>query len=178
METFEPIAHENGKRRKRLKAWKPKRWRPEYERIVALSCLGWSNKMIAAELGFSKEHISVILNLDESETVRVMVLSRMREKTVESLPEKLEKIAQKTVERLETAMNDDELFEKSPFALIDRGMDVLKGLNHLRGGGNGSSSGLTVNVGAGGQAMVLSGQQADSLTEALNKANEVRMLHK
>lgn len=174
---FTPVAHENGKRRTRLKSWKPKKWRPEYERIVALSCLGWSNKMIAENLDYTKEHVSTILNLEEAETIRMMVLEKMREKTVASIPERLEKIANKTVERLEAAMNDDDLFEKSPFALIDRGMDVLKGLNHLRGGGNGSNSGLTVNVGAGGQAMVISTGQADALAEALNKANEVKQLH-
>ena len=179
---FSPVGYENQHRkqpgeRKRLKSWKPKKWRPEYERMVALSCLGWSNKMIAKELDYTKEHVSVILNMEEAETIRQMVLERMREKVAVSIPERLQKIAEKTVERLETAMQDDDLFEKSPFALIDRGMDVLKGLNHLKGGGNGSGGGLTVNVSSGGQAMVLSAGQADGLTEALMKANEVRKLH-
>lgn len=179
MENFpldEPVAHENGKRR-RSKTWRPKKWRPEYERIVAMSCLGWSNIMIAKETGYSKEHISNVLNLDESEAVRLEVLQRMRATTLRTVPENLEYIASKTAERLRTVVDDDELFERSPFQVIDRGLDVLKGLGHLKGGGNGSGGGLTVNVGQGGQAMVVSTNTADSLAEALARANEVKALH-
>lgn len=171
----EPVAHENGKRR-RLKAWKPKKWRPEYERMVAYSCVGWSNKMIAQALGYSKEHVSCILNMEEAESVRVALLERMREKTLTSIPEDLEYVARKTTQLLRKAVDDEEMFERSPFQLIDRGMEVLKGLGHLRGGGNGSNGGTTINV-AGNAQMVVSTKQADSLAEALSKADQVKLLH-
>lgn len=156
-----------------LKKWRPKKWRPKYERIVAMSACGWSNKMIALETGYTPVHISNILNLEQAEEFRQQLLERMRQKALVSIPDTLDYIAQKTVQRLKEVIDDDNRFETSPFAVIDRGMDVLKGLGHLKGGGNGAPVGQTINVGT----MVVSSTQADNLAEALRKADEVRKLH-
>lgn len=169
----EPEAYNNGSH-KRLKSWKPKKWRPEYERMVAYSSIGWSNKMIAEALGYSKEHVSTILNMEQAEEFRLVLLAKMREKQTTTIAEDLEYIANRTTKLLREKIDDKDLIEKSPFALIDRGMDVLKGLRHLQGGGNGApSTQQQINVGT----MVINTNQADSLAAALSKADEVRKLH-
>lgn len=160
-------------RGKRIKAWKPKRWRPEYERMVAFSCLGYSNKMIGEKLGYTKEHVSTILNMDEAETIRIMVLEKMRASVADSIPDTLTRISQKTVKLLDQSFENEDLVKKSPFALIDRGLDVLKGLGHLKGGGNGS--GTTIDNRGG--MMIVTASQDSELAEALRKSDEVKKLH-
>lgn len=161
----------DNRRPPRLTRWKPKMWRPEYERMVAYSTLGWSNTRIAKELGYTKEHVSNVLNTPQAEALKEQLLKRLHEVAVTSIPDNLEYIARRTTERLKKVLDDDELFDKSPFAVIDRGMDVLKGLSHLKGGGNGAGS---INVNS---AIILPISAAENLASGLNKANEVRQLH-
>lgn len=158
----------------KFKKWIPKKWRPEYERVVAMSAAGMSNKQIAANVGFTPVHVSNILNLPQATDLMERIVAKMREKSMVDIPNTLQRIAEKTALRLESVINDDDLFEKSPFAVIDRGMDVLKGLNHLKGGGNGSPGNTTI---VNGNAMIVSSDQADALSEGLRKRNEVKRLH-
>lgn len=123
----------------KLTKWVAKKWQPEYERMVAYSAMGWSNKKIAETLRYTPEHVSNVLNLPQAKELKDKILARMRERTLEDVPSILKKIAQKTAERLQTIVDDDELFAKSPFAVIDRGLEVMKGVGHLKGGGNGSA---------------------------------------
>lgn len=126
------------KRQPSLKKWVAKKWRPEYERAVAYSALGKSNIEIAQLLNYTTVHVSNILNLPAAIELKEKILVRMRERILEDVPSILQKVAQKTAERLLTIVEDEELFTKSPFAVIDRGLEAVKGLGHLRGGGNGS----------------------------------------
>lgn len=129
------------KKAPKLTKWVAKKWQPEYERMVAYSAMGWSNKKIAETLKYTPEHVSNVLNLPQAKELKDKILAKLRERTLEDVPSILKKVAQKTAERLETILNDDDLFEKSPFAVIDRGLDVMKGIGHLKGGGNGSGGG-------------------------------------
>lgn len=158
----------------KFKKWIPKKWRPEYERVVAMSAAGMSNKQIATNVGFTPVHVSNILNLPQATELMERIVAKMREKSLVDIPNTLQRIAEKTAVRLESVLNNDELFEKSPFAVIDRGMDVLKGLNHLKGGGNGAPVGNVTNI---QNAMIVSADQADALSEGLRKRNEVKRLH-
>lgn len=126
------------KKEPKLTKWVPRKWQPEYERMVAYSAMGWSNIKIAQELKYTTVHVSNVLNLPQAKELRDKILARMRERTLEDVPNILQRIALKTAERLETVVNDDEMFLKTPFAIIDRGLDILKGTGHLKGGGNGA----------------------------------------
>lgn len=159
----------------KFKKWIPKKWRPEYERVVALSAAGKSNREIATIVGFTPVHVSNILNLPQATELMERIVAKMREKSLTDIPSTLQRIAEKTAVRLERVLDDEKLFEQSPFAVIDRGMDVLKGLNHLKGGGNGSGTGNVTHV--HGNAMIVSSDQADALSEGLRKRNEVKRLH-
>jgi hypothetical protein len=158
----------------KFKKWIPKKWRPEYERVVAMSAAGMSNKQIAASVGFTPVHVSNILNLPQATDLMERIVAKMREKSMVDIPSTLQRVAEKAAQRLESVINNDELFEKSPFAVLDRGMDVIKGLNHLKGGGNGAPGNVTH---VHGNAMIVSSDQADALSEGLRKRNEVKRLH-
>jgi hypothetical protein len=163
-----PVEEKKGPR---LTKWVAKKWKPEYEKMVAYSVLGWSNKKIALELGYTKEHVSNVLNLPQAEELKDKLAAKMREKTL-SIPETLQYVAEKTADRLRKLVDNDEVFEKHPFAVIDRGMDVLKGLSHLKGGGNG---GNTTNV--NGPVFMVPANNAQNLFDGMAKADEALRLN-
>lgn len=170
-EIWNDLQEPEAPKKPKLKKWVPKRWRPEYERIVAYAVLGLPNTVIADKVNKTPQHISNILNLPEAQRRQLELLEKLKKQVDISIPETLEYVAQKTTERLKSLIDNDELFEKSPFAVIDRGMDVLKGLSHLRGGGNGS--GPTVN----GNVIILPAGAAQNLMEGLSKADEAVRMH-
>lgn len=133
-----PALDTKSRRPPTLKRWEAKHWRPEYERAVAYSALGKSNIEIAKILNYTVVHVSNILNLPLAKELKDKIIARMRERTLEDIPTILQKVAHKTAERLLKVVEDDDLFTKSPFAVIDRGLDVMKGIGHMKGGGNGA----------------------------------------
>lgn len=170
-EIWDDLREAEAPKRPKLKKWIPKKWRPEYERIVAYAVLGLPNTVIANKVGKTPQHVSNILNLPEAQKRQLELLEKLKKNIDVSIPDTLEYVAQKTTERLKALVDNDELFEKSPFAVIDRGMDVLKGLSHLRGGGNGS--GPTVN----GNVIILPVGVAQNLNDGLSKADEAVRMH-
>jgi hypothetical protein len=155
----------------RLGKWSPKKWKADYDRVVAYHVMGKENKVIAEMLGFTPEHVSTILHTPQAVELKLKLEAKLREKIETNIPETLDYIARKTAERLKQVVDSDELFEKSPFAVIDRGMEVMKGLNHLKGGGNGSNP---INV---ERAIIVSGESAAGLVAGFDKANEARRLN-
>lgn len=159
----------------RIKKWQPRKWRAEYDRIVAYSVLGKRNVEIAELMGFTKEYISVILNLPEAQDLYARLKQKIKEKIETSIVDDLDYVAKKAAKRMRQAVDDDELFDKSPFAVINMGVDVLKGMNHLRGGGNGALHSDLPSMSIG-QIVINNGQKSD-LLEGLQKVAEVRTLH-
>ena len=152
------------------KKWQPKEFRPEYERVVGYSFLGLSNEDIASKTGFGKQHVSNILNLPEAKALMMILSERQREKMEKTIPEALEEINKKAIERVHALVHNDELFEKSPFAVVDRSLAVLKGTGHIQDGVRG---GNTQN-----NFFQLPSEQAATLLEGLTKAQEAKRLHK
>jgi hypothetical protein len=149
--------------------WEPKEWRIEYERIVALSSTGISNTEIGQRVGYTKEFVSLVLNLPQAVELKQKILARFHEQVMVDIPTKLSELAVQATKRLETVLMDDELFEKAPFQVVDRGLDVLKGLKHLRTGTDTST-----NI---DKAVIIAGDKLDNLFDGLTKANEVRLIH-
>lgn len=162
------------KRQARLTRWKPKKWRPEYDRMVFMSVAGFSNKQIGERLGYTKEHVSNVLNLAQAEQLREEIQKRMREEAYQDLPKRLNEIAAKTVERMHMLVHNDDIFERSPFQVIDRGMDILKGLGHLKHGNTDHEAGGTV-VNHG--TIVVSDKLMERFVAGLEKSEEARQLN-
>lgn len=154
----------------RLKNWKPKAWRVEYERIVAYSVMGWSNKMIAKEVGYTPVHISNILQLDEAEQLRQVILAKMRERTTEqatSVAERLEEASRLASKRLVQLLEDDDKFATSPFAMADRALEVLKGSGYMKKPSMDSGAGINVE-----RAVILNAPASENLLNGLSKADQ------
>ena len=160
--------------RSKLNKWRPKKWRAEYDRIVALSVCGRSNKQIATEVDFTPEYVSVILNLPEAEELRVRLQERLRDKILDDVPTVLGRTSQKAAKRFEEMMDDDELFKKSPFAVIDRGIDLLKGLRHLQ---TATSQPALPSMTINGPAVIMPAMAAEGIRDGLKKADEAFRLN-
>lgn len=158
-------------RRGKLKKWNPKKWKADYDRVVAYHVTGKKNVEIATILGMTPVHVSNILNLERAQQLKAKLEQMLRERMETNIPDTLEYVARKTTERIKQMIDNDDLFEKSPFAVIDRGMDILKGLNHLKGGGNGASP---INV---ERAIIVSGDNAAALASGFDKADEARRIN-
>lgn len=154
-------------------AWVPKKWRPEYDRVVAYSVVGKANTWIAEQLGFTPEHVSSILNTPQGLELASKLQAKLRENIELNIPETLGELAVLATKRLKSLLENDAIFEKSPFAVVDRGLDVLKGLKHLQGGGNGAP-GQTTNIGTA--VIVTPGQRSDIL-DGLQRIADIKKLH-
>jgi hypothetical protein len=165
----QPTPEKKGK----LGKWVPKKWKADYDRVVGYHVMGKQNIEIAVALRFTPEHVSTILNLPQAQELKKKLEAKLREKMEVNIPDTLDYVARKGAERLKSMVDNDELFEKSPFAVIDRAMDVMKGLNHLKGGGNGSGPGA-INV---ERAIIVSGAAGSQLVEGFSKADEARRIN-
>lgn len=152
--------------------WEPKRWRPEYERIVAFSVCGKSNTWIAEQMGFTSVHVSNILNLPQAVALAEKLHSRLRENVEANVPQLLSDISTKALERVKAFVNDDNLFSKNPFAVVDRSMRILE--NTILQKSNNPSSPLNIDR---SNVLVLTPQQQDSVSEGLKKLQEIKEIH-
>jgi hypothetical protein len=152
------------------KKWEPKKWDPIYEQFVAMSSMGLSNVAIAERFGYTPVHVSNVLNSIQGQRLKKIILDRLRATVSSSIPERLEDIADKTVDRLRDVVTDEELFKRSPFAVIDRGLAVLKGLRHLKGDAEHGNMNVE-------KAIVLSNEAAKLITEGLEKSRQAEEIH-
>ncbi len=152
------------------KRWEPKKWEPVYEQMVAMSCMGLSNVDIASRFSYTPVHVSNVLTSLQGQRLKKLILDRLRSTVAATIPERLEDIADKTVSRLHELIHDDERFQRSPFAVVDRGMAVLKGLRHLKGDAE-------VNNFRAERAIVMSHEAAKLIAEGLEKSRQSDLLH-
>lgn len=153
--------------------WKPREWTAFHESIVIRSMLGKSNTEIATEIGYTPQHVSNILNSPEASMARRRVLEVLRTGVASSIDERLSDLADKAVVRLSQVMNDDELFEKSPFAVVDRGLSILRGVGRLKTQSDINAANQT-NIKS---AIFMSPGDAELLRLGIQKADEAQRLH-
>lgn len=153
----------------KLQRWRPKEWTPVYEQIVILSCgMNKSNKELGDMFGFTPQHISNILCTPEASLVRRRVLETLREKVDGGLPRRLSDLADKATQRVAQVLYDDAIFERSPFAVVDRSLAVLRGVGKLRSAEE--AKGDTTN-----NVLILAGETANELRDGLRKAREAQL---
>jgi hypothetical protein len=167
------------------KRFEPLSWKPRYDQMIYRHCLGISNNQIADELKVTAQHVSNVLNCTQGQArIRLMQL-HLTTKMESNLGTRLVAVAEKAVSRIESVMHDDNLFEKSPFAVVDRGMAVLKGIGRMGASGE---VGVPSNI-AGGpstiinnntridKAVILSEEAAKNLSDAIKLSDEVNEIH-
>jgi hypothetical protein len=111
------------------------------------------------------------LNLPESKQLINQYIEKARVRATESISERLERVATRYLDRIEQAVESDELFDKSPFAVIDRGLKLLDGVGKLR------HSPTQDNRQVFAPTIILSDNRTKLLTEGVIKADEAKMLH-
>jgi hypothetical protein len=159
------------------KKWVPKEWRPEYQRIVGYSACGISNIEIAQKLGFTKEHVSNILNLPEAKQLLAKITLKLAQNQDFNISTEMTQLVEQSFKRVKAVMNDDKLFEQSPFAIIDRGLEIMKGSGLLRGGGNGAPPSLVGGNISNVNLFNLPPELSERLVEGLEKSNRAREIH-
>ena len=116
-----------------FKRWVPKRWSPVYDQVVLLSVAGRSNTEIAKIFEFTPQHVSNIITTPQAALIRAEVSRKLRERAADTIPEKLEAAAAKAAQRVKDVIEDDDLFERSPFAVVDRSLKVLQATGYIKG---------------------------------------------
>lgn len=152
------------------KKWEPKEWRPEYEAIVALSCTGLSNTALGERFGYGKQQISNILNTPMGVKLREIIVSNLRATNNKTLGSRLDNLKENALQRVESVMKDDKLFERAPLAVFDRSIAILKTTGVVSEKNESSGNTYIQN------AMILNGAESSTLKEGLKKADEVKKL--
>jgi len=144
----------------RFMKWRPRRWELVYEQMVALSTLGKSNTEIAEMYNYTPQHVSNILNTPEASLTRRLMLDKLRDGMAVKIPERLEALADKATQRIAEVLYDDDLAQRSPFQVADRGLAVLKGLGKLKDEANANRTNI-------GHALIVSPELAAQITGGL-----------
>lgn len=154
-----------------LKRWRPKEWTPIYEQIVILSAMGHSNKQLAEAFHYSPQQISNIVCTPEAKLTRRRVLESLQQKAEDGIPTRLSALADKATQRVAQVLYDDALFERSPFAVVDRGLSLLRGVGKLKTAAEADQPGNQQNI------LILTGEDATDIRDGLKKAKEARERH-
>lgn len=123
------------------KKFEPKTWKPLYDQFIYWHVIGKSNIWIAEKYEYTTQQICNILTSNQGKLRKEIIASNLRTQQTETISARLENVADKFMRRIEAVADDVDLFEKAPFAVIDRGLTILKNLNHLKGGSSDSHGG-------------------------------------
>lgn len=159
------------------KKFEPVTWKPIYEQMVYDSCLGKTNVQIAKEYDYTPQQVCNILGCTKAKLSKQMILNTLRDEAQASIGERLGDVADKFMKRLEHIAKDEELFQRAPFAVVDRGLRVLAGLGHIKSPDINHGSGPVIHAHAGSKVAVMSNDSINALTEAIHKSEEARRLH-
>lgn len=169
-----------GKRGAKItKKWNPKDWRPEYEAMVALCCLGkYTQRQVANQFGYTEAWLSSIMNSDMGKEVQATLIKNTRDQAVGNVAERLKQIQERALSRMETVINDDKIAERSPLAIFDRSALFLKNTGVIKDNHAPpvAPAGSITNI-QQNNTLIVSGKAADDLRDGLRKANEVKELH-
>lgn len=155
--------------------WEPKSWRPEYTEMVTLSSLGMSHQMISDEIfkrtntRYTTQHVSNVLCTRAGKALMESISRNLQAHIEKTIPERLEAISHKVIERLEFMVTDDALFAKAPFQVIDRGMKVAVSTGHIKNpesNGSGEQRKFMIPI-----------DQMKSLIEAFSMADKIQKIH-
>lgn len=163
------------------KKFEPKTWKPIYDQFVFHHCCGKSNIWIANEYDYTPQQVSNILNSTQGKVLKKIIAFNLQQQREQSIGERMGNVADKFMKRIEEVAEDDELFEKAPFAVIDRGLTILKSLSHLKGGSESPNGGSpTVNnvqINNNQRVTVIGEKAAQELRDAIRFSDEVNALH-
>lgn len=155
--------------------WDPKNWKPIYESIIALSCTGLSNTVVAERFGVTPQTVSNLRSSEKGKKLISLIAARVRDMNNESIGERVAALQSKALERVETVIMSDEAFAERPLAIFDRSLQVLKsGILKEERPANGMPQIGNINKAV---FMSVSPEGAKQLNDGLNKADQVKVIH-
>jgi len=149
------------------KRWVPKKWLPIYDQMVALHCLGLSNKAIAERFDYSDQQVCNILGTEQAKIIKALAHKKVMSE-LEDTADKLKRIEMAAVANIERVITDASLLESKPLAIYDRSIKVLEGIGKLKGNESLASQTNIFNISA---------EHSKSLIDGMTKANEAAILH-
>lgn len=172
-----------GSRRRAMKKWQPKVWKPLYEQMVALDVAGKSNIEIGQTFGYTPQQVSNILTCDKAIEVKFHIIKRINKRVGTAVGDKLAAIQSKTIERTYNLLHDDGLNQISPIAIIKTGLLVGKATGHFKEDSksfdnSGSNSGnSTINNITQNNLNLIGASGIETLINALAKSDEARRIN-
>lgn len=125
-----PKGTKNGKRE--TEKWQPQKWKPEYEKILALDLLGtFTQKMIADTLGVTSAHVNQVLNCDEAIARKEKAVGKLRTEFTDKIPERLNALALRSLDNMQYVLESDDIRENNPIAIFDRSERVLQSIGKM-----------------------------------------------
>ncbi len=156
----------------RITKWIPKNWTPVYEEIVSLDCMGMAQKEIAEKFSMTSVMVSKICCTPQAKIFRRKVLEVLAERNKVFQKDRFERVQVRAMERISTVLEDDNLFEADPFAVVDRAFKLLEKTKVLGGGEGKGDINIAGNVNMLSQTAIL------EIKDGLAKAREAKELHK
>lgn len=172
-----------GSRRRGMKKWQPKIWKPLYEQMVALDVAGKSNIEIGQTFGYTPQQVSNILTCDKAVEIKFQIIKRVRNKVGSAVGDKLAAIQSKTIERTYDLLHNDEWNKNSPIAIIKTGLLVGKATGQFKddpesSNHSGNHSGnSTVNNITQNNLNLIGASGIETLINALAKSDEARRIN-
>jgi hypothetical protein len=165
------------------KKFEPKNWKPLYDQFVYFHCLGKSNIWIAEKFGKTPQTVCNILNSTQGQLHKKIISYNLQQQQTDNVLARLDSVSTKFMRRIEQVADDDELFEKAPFAVVDRGLAIIKSLGHLKGGsqdspnGGGSSTVNNTQINDNRRITVIGEKAVAELRDAIRFSDEANAMH-
>jgi len=145
-----------------------KNWKPKHENVVILHLNGWDNKAIAQYMKCSEVRVSQILNDPQAQAIIRSTMERVKENLGDDISDRLLKLTEKSVERIEETMQAKFVPGTDPKKHQDN--VALKLLS-----GKGFLSGESEEAEKKDREIPIS--LLERFTDALEKSNEAKLLH-
>jgi hypothetical protein len=149
--------------------WQPKEWKPVYETIVALHCMGYKNKDISLKLKsdfavrYTPMAISLILKTKQAVAIIELFKARVKTDTENKAKDRITALTERAMSNLESVIGNDKLLEDSPFAIFNASAKFLEGIGKL----DGNKPKVSVGV-------VIAGNVGDAMAASIAKADRVK----
>lgn len=150
--------------------YRPKKWLPEFSQVVFdyIAIPGITQEELGDKYGYTKVHINNILNSPQAAKIREATAKGILNYNEENVTVKLGEISQKAVERMHNFIHNDILYEKSPFAFIEKSIAIRKSIGDEKK--DEPKGGDFINNGV----IAISGPQAEGLLKSFELALELK----
>jgi len=140
--------------------------------MVALHCVGYTNREIAKQYEYSEVQVSNILRSPKSQQIIKDYKDKLRSTTATNESERMAAIKEKAITHVENLMNNDELAADHPFKFADFSVSILRGLGSLNSDTHspGPAAAPDTNI-------MIGNDIATKLLDGMQKAQEAKRLN-